>query len=109
MAVIDLNRQQKTYPFIRLKPNYQQQGSGGIVNPPTPTINTNPLFVTNGIDIIYPQNISVIGIPDPFILITENSITDIVMPINSNLSIRDTFFNVDSLNGDISLDFTASP
>lgn len=101
MSIIDLNRYQKTYPLLRLKPNYQQQGGG--ITPPVPPVNNNSLFITNGIDVIYPQNISVVGAPDPFILITENSITDIVMPINSNQSIGDTFFNVDSLNGDFSL------
>lgn len=101
MTVVDLNRYQKTYPFLRLKPNYQQQGAG----PVGPTINNNSLFTTDGTDVIYRDTLTILGIPDPFILITQNNITDIVMPDNYSQSIRDTFFNVDNLTGDISLDF----
>ena len=101
MTVVDLNRYQKTYPFLRLKPNYQQPGAG----PVSPAINNNSLFTTDGTDVIYRDVLIVVDIPDPFILITQNDITDIVMPDDYSQSIRDTFFNVDNLTGDISLDF----
>jgi len=101
MTIIDLNRYQKTYPFLRLKPDYQQQGT----TPTGPTINNNSLFTTDGTDVIYRDILTITNIPDPFILATQNNVTDIVMPNNYSQSIRDTFFNIDNLTGDISLDF----
>jgi len=101
MSIIDLNRYQKTYPFLRLKPQYEQQGTA----PSGPTINNNSLFTTDNIDVIYRDILVIVDIPDPFILVTQNNVTDIVMPINYANSIRDTFFDVDNLTGDITLDF----
>jgi hypothetical protein len=101
MTIIDLNRYQKTYPFLRFKPNFQQQGS----TPAEPSINNDSLFATDGIDIIYKDITTVVSIPDPFILITSPTTTDIVMPNAYADSIRDTFFNVDNLIGDIILDY----
>jgi hypothetical protein len=128
----DLNRYQKTYPFIRLQPKYEQitesTGSGG----GTITENAGSLFGSLNDDVFYKKDFLFSGWTEPFglyvgvvndnlyydnisngdqlttnpAIVDLNNLGDIVLLENGTINhLRDLFFNVDQITGDAIFDY----